>query len=247
MINIQEVIGSHDKIAFQFSGGKDSTAALFMLKEYWPKMTVYWTNPGDPSKETLEVLAVLRPHLPNFVEILSDVKSWREFYGNPSDIVTWHGHWIGNSIGMGKQKVSNRFDCCWNNLMAPMHDRMLADGITLIIRGTKDSDMPEQPIDSGDVINGIEMLYPIQNWSDGMVMNFLKEEGAPVADYYDHGAKSAPECMGCTAWWSDRKAKWLKAKHPEQHAKYVEFLNGQREDILAALRDLDKEIKNGLA
>lgn len=247
MIDTQEVINRHEKIAFQFSGGKDSTAALFLLQEYWPKMVVYWTNPGDPSKDTLEVLAVLRPHLPNFVEILSDVKGWRDIHGMPSDIVTWHGHWIGNKIGMGAQKVSNRFDCCWNNLMLPMHERMLADGVTLIIRGTKDSDMPNQPINSGDVIDGIEFLYPIQNWSDGMVMNFLKEEGAPVADYYSYGAKSAPECMGCTAWWSDKKAKWLKAKHPEQNTVYMKFLEGQHMNLMAALGDLEKEMKNGLA
>lgn len=247
MIDIQSTIGKHEKIAFQFSGGKDSTAALFMLQEYWNKITVYWTNPGDPARETVEVLATLRPHLPNFVEIQGNVKEWRETNGMPSDIVTWHGHWIGNAIGMGDQKVSNRFDCCQINLMQPMHDRMLADGVTLIIRGTKDSDMPDQPIESGDVIDGIEFLYPIQNWSDGMVMNFLKEEGAPVADYYEYGAKSAPECMGCTAWWSDKKAAWLRAKHPEQYAAYMKFLDGQRLNILAALNDLDKEIKNGLA
>jgi hypothetical protein len=65
----------------------------------------------------------------------------------------------------GRNIASSRYDCCARALMNPMHQRMLADGITLIIRGQRDDEYAKAPMRSGDVQPGIEVLYPMQHMS----------------------------------------------------------------------------------
>ncbi|MEN6540834.1 MAG: methyltransferase domain-containing protein [Mizugakiibacter sp.] len=238
-------LNHHERIALQYSGGKDSTAVLYLLRPWWDRLTVYWTNTGDPVPETLEVIDEVRAEVAHFVEITGDVKAWRAANGTPSDIVTFRGHAIGNFLGFGDLRLSNRFDCCWANLMLPMVQRMQADGVTLIVRGTKDADMPAQPVNSGDIHDGFEILYPVQDWSDEEVFDFLAQEGAPVADYYAFGAPTAPECLGCTAWWDDRKAAFMAARHPEQYAQYRDTLKRIKSGALASLACLEREIGEG--
>lgn len=241
--SVAAALNAHDKIAMQYSGGKDSTAALYLLRPWWDKMTVYWTNTGDPVPETLAVIEQVRAQVAHFVEVKANVKAWRTTNGTPSDIVTFRHHEIGNLLGFGDLRLSSRFDCCWNNLMLPMYQRMQEDGVTLIVRGTKDADMPTQPVESGGVYDGFEILYPVQDWTDTEVFAFLEQEGAPVAEYYAYGAPTAPECLGCTAWWDDRKAAFMAARYPEQYAHYRQTLERIREATLASLACLDSEIE----
>lgn len=242
---LADALNQHDNIALQYSGGKDSTAVLYLLRPWWDKLTVYWMNTGDPIAETLDVIEQVRAEVARFVEIKGDVKAWREANGTPSDLVSFRGHWIGNLLGFGDFKVSSRFDCCWANLMQPMYQRMREDGVTLILRGTKDADMPTQPVDSGSVIDGIEIVYPVQDWTDAEVFAFLRQEGAPVADYYAFGAPTAPECLGCTAWWDDKKAAFLAARYPKQYAHYRNTLERIRDMARASLECLEQEIGAG--
>lgn len=240
---IASAIARHEHIAMQYSGGKDSTAALYLLKPWWDKITVYWTNTGDPYQETLDIVNEIKSQVKNFVEIKGDVKAWHSVHGMPSDIVTPHAHEIGNMLGFGKVRLSNRFDCCWNNLMLPMHTRMEADGITLLIRGTKDSDMPTQPLSSGKVYSDIEVLYPVQDWNDDEVFDFLHQENAPVSDVYAYGMPNGSECTRCTAWWDDGKARFLKERYPEQYKNYQKVLLQSKENMQASLKWLEKEME----
>lgn len=241
--SVADAMNAHDTIAMQYSGGKDSTAVLYLLRPWWDKMTVYWTNTGDPVPETLAIIEQVRAQVARFVEVTADVKAWRETNGTPSDIVTFRHHTIGNLLGFGDLRLSSRFDCCWNNLMLPMYQRMQADGVTLIVRGTKDVDMPTQPLASGGVYDGFEVLYPVQDWTDAEVFGFLEQEGAPVAEYYAYGAPTAPECLGCTAWWDDKKAAFMADRYPEQYARYRKTLERIKAAVLASLACLDSEIE----
>ena len=50
---MREYLDRHDKIALQFSGGKDSLAVLYLCKEWWNKITVVWLNTGSAFPETI--------------------------------------------------------------------------------------------------------------------------------------------------------------------------------------------------
>jgi 3'-phosphoadenosine 5'-phosphosulfate sulfotransferase (PAPS reductase)/FAD synthetase len=74
--------------------------------------------------------------------------------------------------------------------------------------------MPRLPMRSGQVLDGIELLLPIADWSNADVMAYLAEVGAPVSTAYQHFA-NLPECATCSAWWNEGRAAYLREHHPE--------------------------------
>jgi SAM-dependent methyltransferase len=130
------------RIAFQFSGGRDSTAALYVLRERWPQMAVYHLDTGDQFPETRAVVAQVEADLLRagvvLQRIVSDVKQVRETHGYPVDLVPVDNTDFGRLVSGESLKLTGRYECCARSLMAPMHARMIEDGITLIVRAQRD-------------------------------------------------------------------------------------------------------------
>lgn len=231
--------------ALQFSGGKDSMACLLMARDagLLQRLTVYWVNAGDGCPENLEAVTWARSFIPRFVEIRTDAPAWRQQFGDPSDIVPASAHMLGVAYGMGERRLVSRFDCCWFNLMAPMHERMLADGIDVVIRGTKLADTGRLPAEGSTA--DYDILLPLRDWSHQQVFDYLAEHGAPVNPIYAHArGMSAPECLSCTAWWDDGRAAYLRARHPERLTEYRASLEHVRRALRSHLADLDRELEN---
>lgn len=216
---MHDILDKHSKIALQFSGGRDSLACLYLLKDYWPKLTVYWCNTGAAFPETIALMGRIRELVPNFVEIGGNQPAVTQVFGIPSDIVPVSSTPIGLAVsGDGRQMIQDRYSCCARTMMQPTHARMVQDGITLIIRGQKNADRLKSPVRSGHTEDGIEYLFPIQDWSRAKVVSFLREQGVELPRFYEI-LESTPDCMTCTAWWEEGAAKYLKRYH---HAQYLE-------------------------
>lgn len=237
-------IERHERIAFQFSGGADSTAALYLLRPHWPRLTVYHLDTLDQFPETRRVVDLVQAELEQaggrFVRILSDVREVRAAHGMPSDLVPVdNAGKVGPLVSGRAVRIQGRYDCCARTLMNPMHQRMREDGITLIVRGQRDDEYVKQPLRSGDVSEGIEVLYPVQDWSGTQVRAFLRENGLPLAPYYERGMKRAPECMGCTAWWDEGRGTYMAQWYPEAHAAYTANMKVIRLQIDQQLANLE--------
>lgn len=237
---VDDAISRHERIALQFSGGKDSLATLFLLREHWDKLTVYWTNPGDPVPEVMEVVEQVKALVPHFVEISGRVVEQTEAYGLPSDLVPTTSTPFGRSAYGGGIKLQDRFQCCYNSLMLPMHERMVQDGITLIIRGQKSADTMKSQLRSGALDQGIELLFPLEHWTDEQVLDWL-DEHAFVPDFY-RSLKASPDCLTCSAYWSEGRAAWLKSKHPEAHAAYQGKLDVIRDAVMPHIALFNLEV-----
>jgi phosphoadenosine phosphosulfate reductase len=138
--------------------------------------------------------------------------------------------------------LSNRFDCCYNNLMLPLNERILADGVDLVIRGTKHADTGRVPTEGP--AGAYHVWLPIRDWSHDEVFSYLKQVGAMENPIYDHfRAISAPECLHCTAWWDDGKSKYLKARHPEIYWEYQQNLRTIAGVVAEHLADLERELQ----
>lgn len=229
--------------ALQFSGGKDSLACLYLLREQLGELTVYWQDTGDGCPETLAVIDEVRQWIPNFVVVHSDVKAWRAVHGSPSDLVAASSHYIAEPYGISTGRLSNRFDCCAQNRMLPIHNRMVADGVDCVIRGIKTSDTGTIPFEGKDQF--YEVILPIRDWTDADVFSFLDTVGAPYNAIYDfYKGIGAPECMGCTAWWDDGKAAYFRALHPERLTEYHSSLSQVRAALQSHLLNLDFELRS---
>ncbi len=230
----------HERIALQFSGGKDSLAALFLLRNHWDKMTVYWTNTGDPVPEVLAVVEQVKALVPHFVEISGRVLEQTEAYGLPSDLVPTTSTPFGQAAYGAGTKLQDRFQCCYHSLMRPMQERMEQDGITLIIRGQKTVDRMKSPLRSGALEQGMELLFPLELWTDAQVFDYLKGN-AFIPNYYEQ-LTASPDCLTCSAYWSEGRAAWLKRKHPEAHTAYQGKLDVIREAVMPHIALFNLEV-----
>lgn len=215
----QKIIDRHHKIVFQFSGGKDSTAALLLLRPFWDKITVLWCNTGDAFPETKAIIAKFSSILPHFIEINTDVKAYIAANGFPSDVVPISHTNLGSMLG-GKNpiKISSAYECTAVNLWIPTQAKTIELGATLVIRGQRDQESMKSPVKSGHVENGIEYFFPIEDWSKEEVLDYLKEQNFEIPDHF-HFEESSLDCMSCTAFCSshlDRMA-WMKKNYPEKY------------------------------
>jgi len=215
-----EAFARHSKIALQFSGGKDSLAVLHLMRPYWDRLTAYFVDSGDQFPEHLEAVRKVAALVPSFVVVDGRRREVEQTHGWPSDIVTSGSTPFGRMLGHNEPALVDRYTCCFLSIMKPMYERMKADGVTLIIRGQKNDDELKPPVLTGTLIDGFEILNPIENMTTEQVFAYLREVGATVPACYDEGATSAPDCMHCTAWLEHKGHKYV-AKHHPQVAKEV--------------------------
>lgn len=244
---VASAFARHERIGFQFSGGRDSTAALYLLRPYWDRMTIYHLDTGDQFPETREVVRQVERDLAaagaRIERIVTDVQAQRAQFGYPSDLVPVDNLEVGRMVSGRKLKLQGRYDCCSRSLMSPMHGRILADGVTLIVRGQRDDEYAAPPMRSGDVAGSLEVLYPIQSWTGAQVSSYLTANHLPIAAFYERGARRAPECMGCTAWWDEGRAGYLRQHHPAEHAVLIRRMSGIKEEISQQLNWLNMEME----
>ena len=218
-LDVEAVLARHERIALQVSGGRDSIACLYLLRPYWGRLTIYWCNTGAAFPETVSIMRQVRQMVPHFVEIDGRQPQVIAMHGLPSDIVPTARTRGGLAVsGQQAPMMQDRYDCCARTMMMPTQERMAADGVTLIIRGQRNADKLKSPLRSGAVVDGFELLFPIEDWSTREVMEYLHEQAAPVARFYEM-MDSAPDCMTCSAWWENGAAGYLKRYH---HPQYIE-------------------------
>lgn len=235
-------------VAFQFSGGRDSTAALHLMREYWPLMRVYHVDTGDHFPETVAVVAELEAQIlaagGQFFRVHTDVKADRLEHGWPTDLLPAQNTPVGRLVSGRELRLQGRFDCCARSLMLPLHERMKHDGITLIVRGQRDEEYAAQPLRSGDVSDGFEVLYPIQTWTGAEVLAYLEEHKLPIArSFYDSGMHHGSDCMGCTGWWDEGRAKFLREHHPAEHTVFIQRMAEIRSEVDRSMSWLKTELE----
>ena len=199
-------------IALELSGGKDSVACLYLLRDRLDEITVYWLNTGDAYPETVDVINECRKIIPHFVEVRSDVLAWQTENGVPSAIVPATGQHVHLPLHEGEIRTVDHYTCCACNIMLPLHDKVVVDGNTTIIRGQRNSEYHKSPVRDGDVVDGIKFEFPIQDWSEGKVFDYLARMGAPIHDAYivgEHGV----DCLHCTGWW-EKDNPMLRGRYP---------------------------------
>jgi len=227
------------KKALQFSGGKDSLACLYLLKPIWDELLVVWGNTGSAYPETIKLMDKVRSLVPHFLEVKSNQPDYIANYGFPSDILTIRNTNFGHIVhGTGGRKFTDYLSCCNANIWQPL--AKACEGMEVIYRGQRLEDEKKSPVRSGDVINGIEYIFPIENWSTAQVKEYLGEK---LPEYYSQ-EKSSHDCWNCTAYLDDNLERISKL--PNEKKEYVEsVLIDMRDAIKQDLNQLD-EVINGI-
>lgn len=205
--------------ALQFGGGKDSLACLYLLREEWDSILVTWMNTGAAFPETIEQMRGIAKMVPHFMEVRADVLSDHEIRGWPVDVLPIsHSEFGRMSSGEREPKLRAWSDCCSANFWFPLHEAMVERGIKKIIRGQRLSEKYKSPIRSGHVVDGIIYEFPLENWTEQQVFDFLKRNGVEIPAYYSE-LESSLDCWSCTAYLDvkDRQIDYLRKNHPEKY------------------------------
>jgi 3'-phosphoadenosine 5'-phosphosulfate sulfotransferase (PAPS reductase)/FAD synthetase len=234
------ILDRHERIALSFSGGKDSIACLYLLRDRLDRIDVYHLNTGDFLPEMDEYVNLVEASVPRFVRVETNVAEWIAHNGLPSDLLPHSAHPLGAMMGEPRTRLVPRYDCCWHNRMAPLFERMREDGITLVIRGTKGSDMNRLPAASGQRWMGMELWCPLQGWTNDQVFAFLALHKVKIPRLYAY-VSEGPDCARCSAWWSEGRGAYLKQFYPELWREYDARLQVIIDEVAPTLALLRRE------
>lgn len=207
------------KTALHFSGGVDSLACLYLYREQWDSIYVCWLNSGAAYPDVIESMRKWKERLPHFIEVKSDQPAQIAQCGYPSDVVPLRYTSIGRAMFKESGfKIQSSHFCCSQNLWQPMHQKMKELGVTRIIRGQRLSDKRSSPLRSGDKADGMEMVFPVENWSREQVIDYLRSVDADIPTYYDTEMTSR-DCWDCTAYLDENVERIRRL--PEQRKAVV--------------------------
>lgn len=226
------MFNSNEKVMLSFSAGKDAAACLYLLEHYWDRIDVVWCNPGDPYPETVEYMKKIKALVPSFIEVKSDSREWIRQYGYPVDILPIKRTPLGKMIEKSnKISLQSAWDCCGANLWQPMQIFMQEGGYNCVIRGQKSDDRQTSPIRSGQTIEGVRYLFPLEDWTDADVIEYL---GDRVPPSYER-RKTSLDCMRCTAYMKDNSLSDLEKISPLA-----------AEEVRAVYKQLSADLKQAL-
>jgi len=170
---LDSVINSMDNLHIANSGGKDSTVVYFLLKDMGIELpTFHNITTIDPDG----TLSFIRDTMPNTTfnhpkESFYDLVERKAF---PTRINRYCCEILKESGGIGKNTIEG----------------VRASEST----GRQGRDYIE--CDRRKIMKGSQHIYPIYDWTDSEVWQFIKERGLPVAPCY-HKGMSRLGCVGC--------------------------------------------------
>jgi len=237
-----EIVARHERIVLQFSGGKDSLASLYMVRDHWAKITVAWANSGDVFPETVALMNAVRALVPHFAEIKSDQPAQIAALGWPVDLIPVKRTPLGRILHRHDAPIMQGYPlCCAANIWEPMRQFVAETKATLIIRGAKHADGRKGPEVDGSYRAGLEFLLPVYGWSHEQVFAFLRREGVEIPEHYNFGTTSV-DCRHCRAFLDENAAKmrFMRERHPADFAELQVRLREIKRAVAAEMAALDE-------
>lgn len=242
-MNFDEAFSKHQRVAFLCSGGKDSIAALYYMKDYWDKMVVCWVNTGDLCPHVESYMQKISQEVPNFVASYGDVRKWHEDNGWPSPIVPVDYTSYGQAVsGKKPTKICGTYECCQANIHKPVADLVKSVGATAVFTGARDADELRDPRPSGAWANGSQWFQAIGDWSDEEVFDYLRSIG--ITDPRFFGDDTSIDCLSCTGYPKYiGRAEYIKQHHPQEHQEVQRRYNLIKAVIISSVTPLDAAIE----
>jgi 3'-phosphoadenosine 5'-phosphosulfate sulfotransferase (PAPS reductase)/FAD synthetase len=196
--------------AIQYSGGKDSLALMHKMRPMMDECAVYFGNTGavypHMEKAVTDVCKAFGAEL-RVVHPPIDMATFHRKAGLPSDIVPVEAassvaHYFRDQPA---QLLQSNYECCSVMLWKPLHERIVADGITTVWRGAKKYD-PKLSVPPGHVEDGIRYENPLWDMTDADVFAYLDSIGAELPAHYKV-VNASFDCWLCTAFLTDHGAE----------------------------------------
>lgn len=205
--------------ALAFSGGKDSMACLHLLKGKLD--CAIYVDTGFSYPET-NALVEYASSMVRMITVKSDRQGQNEREGIPADVVPVNWTKLGQSLtGPKNVMIQSYLGCCFENLYQPLMEKAHELGVKTLYLGQREEETHKSPLPSGSVVDGIERIYPINDWTKKQVLDFLAER-MEIPEHYSI-ERSSLDCYDCTAYTEDRDLlEWMHKKHPDFYRVYFD-------------------------
>lgn len=220
-------------MALALSGGKDSMACLFLMRE---QLTcAIYVDTGYAYPETRDIINYAASLLPVHV-VQSDRAGQQAAYGIPSDVVPIDWTALGQSItGPKPTMIQSYLQCCWENISAPVYAKAKALGVTHLVNGQRQDERTKSTARDGTIIDGITRVHPIETWTTAQVLDYLAlHMEVPPHFAFTHSSLDCYDCTAFSAHSQDRLA-WTKQRHPALYAAYATKQNAICDAIKEAI------------
>lgn len=148
----------------------------------------------------------LRDRVPHFYIAQSDQPKDILLNGYPTDVLPARYDAIGRELNPNPAlRLQSTFACCAKNMWIPLDLAMADLKVTRCLMGNRADESLADPR-WGRVQNGIEFIYPLENWTIQMVQNYVKRHNIALPAYYQTEEKSR-DCWDCTGYiWERQQA-----------------------------------------
>lgn len=125
-----------------------------------------------------------------------------------------------------------------------MNDWMRALGVTHIIRGQRNEENYKSTIRDGHQEDGFTYHFPLQDWTEQQVFDYLKEQGIKIPKYYEY-TNTSLDCWNCTAYLDAKigQLRYMKKYHPEKYELVIDKLSEIRAVTMRALEPLKEALE----
>jgi len=215
-MNIKDVLDQHENVLFLFSGGKDSVAAFYHLQEYWDSLIVGWINTGDLCPEIESFVRATAKKASRFFTVYSDSRKWQEENGWPYPVVPVDYTTVGQQVsGKTDITISPYLSCCKANIWDQIPVLIEITRSTAVLTGQRKQDDSKDPRPSGTWIKGAQYFYPIEDWTDQEVRDYLRNK-VGLTDPRFYTDDSSIDCRHCTGYPKYKsRTEYLKKHHPQ--------------------------------
>lgn len=221
----------------QFSGGLDSIACLWLLKDE-PGLNVLTVSTDGAYPERSAYLDRVRNALPHirFAEIHADRNL--KTHGIPVDVVPVKFTALGSIVQGAPLKYRTPYECCAEALWAPMHQTCLKLGVTTIFRGQRDDDARKAPIEDGQEVEGVTYRFPLAKWTRQQVVEYVEANCHDlIPESYKLGEGTSRDCWDCTGYL-DENVQRIKNLPDDKKSVVMARINEWRADVAAEMGDL---------
>lgn len=205
-----------------FSGGKDSTAMLYFLRDLLNRVDVMFCDTGKILPEVLDhvyrTCETLKARL-IVVHPEEDIDAYHTRIGFPVDLVPVEMTAEARDLMhvQVKQPLQSYLTCCYNMIMKPLDDNSRALGYNVILRGSKQSDA-RVGVSDGFIHDGVTYFSPLWDWTHEEVFEFLRENKVSLPLHYKFFSDSL-DCYHCTGHmhhYGAQRIAFVRKYHPDK-------------------------------